>query len=128
MRATVDSRKDAKLGDMLWVWDSWRPRDRKPGLIFQRGVFSLREVIGLNRVSIQLSGAGSFDLKTGVARRPKGGHSPIYNWAGGEADRQLYRYCLDCHVIARKIALATPEQLKQIAEIIGFVPEDPPNA
>lgn len=126
MRATVDFRKDAKPGDMLWVWDSWRPRDQKPGLIFQRGVFLLREVVGLNRVSIQLSGAGSFDLKTGIARRA--GHSPIHSWAGGEADRQLYRYVLDRHVIARELDRATPEQLKQIADIIGIVPEEPPNA
>lgn len=129
LKATVDYRKEAKPGDKLWVWDSWRPRDRTPGAPFERGVFILREVKEVSRVSVIIQGAGGFNIKTGIANRGRGGLAPFYSWAGGEADRMLYRYDLDRHRISHEvIAKATPDQLKRIAEILGFVPEDPPNA
>lgn len=126
MKATVDHRKDAKPGDMLWVWDSWRPRPAERGVPFERGVMLLRRVTEINRVTVTVSGTGRFDIGTGKARQPKGGHTPLYPWAGGEVDKQLYLYVLDRNVIGRELDRASPEQLKQVAEIFGFSPEDPP--
>lgn len=123
MKATVYYRKDAKPGDLLWVWDSWRPRSRKPGVPFSRGVMILGKVSAINRATVVVSHS-RFDIKTGAGRGERG-HTALYGWAGGEADLQLYKYVLDRYAIMREVERCSAEQLKRVADMFGYTPEEP---
>ncbi len=124
MKATVDHRKDAKPGDMLWVWDEHRSY-RVDGKYIGRGCFVLERVESVNRVTITMEAGWRFDIKTGQGRS-RGGYSHYGDHVCGEAELADHCYYLGRFLISRLVERATTEQLKAIAQILGHMPESPP--
>lgn len=127
MKATVDHRKDAKPGDLLWVWDDQR-NIYENGKRVGRGAFLLEKVEAVNRASVIIDWWGKFDIKTG-RRRTSGGYD--YNdYIFGEAEFQDHKYDVSRYAISRAVSenKVSVEQLKKIAAILGFSVDDLPVA
>jgi hypothetical protein len=117
-RATVSSLSIAKVGDMVWVFDSQAPNY---GEYRGRGAWKLRPVTGETKQSFIIDRC-KFDKKTGAQRDLRGFHETLHAYGEVEKENRVWlsenRLSI-CKAVERVRDVAT---LEAIADLIGWQP------
>lgn len=118
--ATVDRIADAKVGDVVWLFDTQQALHDAYGKYLGRGVWKLHPIVSETRASFVLN-YSKFDRKTGSERARSGHSSTLFIF--GEKDKDDYEWrCRHRRSIVNEVESASTETLRRIADVIGWKP------
>lgn len=115
---TVKRIADAQVGDLVWLFDAESPR-YVDGKYAGRGNYRAVTIDDRNKASF-IVGRVKFDTKTGEERGRRVGYPTVLCGADDREDRRWLNFS---HRIADDVRKASAEQLRRVAEIVGFTLE-----
>lgn len=123
--ATVDYIKDAKKGDMVWMFDQNGHVHDKDGKYLGRGSWTLRPIEDENRASF-IIWSTKYERETGIGR-VKNGYSSSTRLFGQKEyedrvwiDKHEYKVKAAVDRLNSGLRIEDLEMIRQIAKIIGY--------